>query len=100
MTVLGTIELLGIRVNLVACAMDDTILGRNASHLIVVVCEVTANTIGKVLTDIVIPCKTKFHTGVLHVTTVDYRTLCSGSCQYWSLNEPVLGLFDIPVGSQ
>ena len=54
-SVLCTVELLGIRVYLVGGTVDDTVFCRNGTHLVVVVSEVGAHTVYEVLAYLVVP---------------------------------------------
>ena len=100
MTILCTIELFCILINLVGSTMDDTIQCRNITYFIVVVSEVGTYTINKVLANLIIPGKTKFDTLILYITTIDDWTLSTGCCQYWSLYQPILGVLDISIECQ
>ena len=54
-TILCTIELLGILINLIIFTMDDTIKGRDITYFIMVVGKVGTYTVSKVSSDVVIP---------------------------------------------
>ena len=100
MTILCTIELFCILINLVGSTMDDTILCRDRTNLIVVVSKVSTYTVDEILTNLVIPRKTNLNTLVLYITTIDDRTTCTGCSQDRSLNQPILGILDITIQGQ
>ena len=100
MTILCTIELFCILINLVGSTMDDTIQCWDITYLIVVVCEVGTYTINKVLANLIIPGKTKFDTLILYITTIDDWTLGTCCCKNRSLYQPILGVLDISIECQ
>ena len=100
MTILCTIELFCILINLIFLTVDDTILRWDSTYFIMVVCEVGTYTIDKILTNLIIPGKTKFNTLILHITTIDDRTTCTSSSQDRSLYQPILSILDICIKCQ
>ena len=55
MTILCTIELLGILINLIVLTMDDTIKSWDITYFIMVVGKVGTYTVSEVSSDVVIP---------------------------------------------
>ena len=97
MSILCTVELLSVRIYLVRPTVYNTILCRNVTNLVVVICEVSAYIVVEVLTYVVVPCQTDFYTFILDITTIHILGFCTNMSRHWCLNEPVLGSLDVIV---
>ena len=67
--------------------MNDTIVVRNLSDLILIVGTVDTDIVTKVFAYLVIPSKIEFHTGVFHSTAINIR----------SHHEPVFSIFNVEI---
>ena len=97
MTILSAIELRCIVVELVGSAMNDTIVSRNAAHLVLVICTIHASPIAEVLTNHIVPSQVKLKTFILYITAINSRCTCSYCSQNWSCYQPVFGCLDIVI---
>ena len=97
MTVGSTIKFGRVVIQLVRTTMDNAILGRNVSNLILIIRTVHSDIVMEVLSYPVVPSQSKFNTCILNVTTVDVRSprTCSGKDR--SLYQPVLGVFHVKI---
>ena len=97
MTVLCTIELRGIVVELIGSTVDDTIVGRNATHLILIIGSVHTNVVAELLANHIVPGEVELKSLVLHIATIDGWCACTNGCQHRSRHQPILSGLDIIV---
>ena len=95
-TDLGTIEL-GNTLDHVAGTMDNTLIVGNTGNTVLVVGSVHADAVGEVLVDGIVPVERELDTGVADVTTIDIRGIGTEMSHDRSIDEPVLGVFLVPV---
>src|SRR5574344_2831177 len=80
--------------------MDESVCCRDGTYFVLIICHVSAYTVGNILADFVIPCQIDFHTFVGHVATVDIRSVGTGCGDDRRLYNPVFCLLVIPVKVQ
>ena len=77
--------------------MDDSVFVGNLGHFILVVSKGQVGSILEILSDVVVPVESYFNTRVFYITAIDGHCIGTEGREYRSRNQPVSGIFVIPV---